>query len=58
MKKTANNVEPSIWLTSQEAQKALKVSGCHLMHMRLEGKLTFRKDGNRFFYLLPNQAEK
>jgi hypothetical protein len=46
------------WLSSKEAKKALKVSDCHLMHMRLAGKLQFRKEGNRFFYLIPKQPEK
>ena len=46
------------WLTSKEAKKVLKVSDCHLMHMRLAGKLQFRKEGNRFFYLLPTQPDK
>ncbi|GAA0561048.1 hypothetical protein GCM10009098_31410 [Rheinheimera aquimaris] len=46
------------WLTSKEAKKVLKVSDCYLMHMRLAGKLQFRKEGNRFFYLLPKHAEK
>lgn len=50
--------EAENWLTSKEAKKVLKVSDCHLMHMRLAGKLQFRKEGNRFFYLLPKQAEK
>ena len=26
-----------IWLSSKEAKKVLKVSDCHLMHMRLAG---------------------
>jgi len=41
------------WLTSKEAKEALKVSDCQLMHMRVTGKLVFRKDGNRFLYLFP-----
>ncbi|KKO46557.1 hypothetical protein WG68_04420 [Arsukibacterium ikkense] len=41
-----------VWLTSKEAKKVLKVSDCHLMHLRLEGKLQFRKEGNRYFYLI------
>ena len=45
------------WLTSAEARKALKVSGCHLMHMRLAGQLKFRKEGNRYLYLIPKQHE-
>lgn len=38
------------WLTSKEAQKVLKVSGCKLMHLRVSGKLTFKKQGNAFYY--------
>ncbi len=57
MNKVEKQTTNEIWLTSQEAQKALKVSGCHLMHMRLAGKLKFRKEGNRFFYMLPKQIE-
>lgn len=45
------------WLSSKEAKKALKISDCQLMHLRLAGKLQFRKAGNRFFYLLPDQLE-
>ncbi len=49
--------ESGNWLTSKEAKKALRVSDCHLMHLRLAGKLQFRKKGNRFFYLIPKQPE-
>jgi len=45
------------WLSSKEAKKVLKISDCQLMHLRLAGKLQFRKAGNRFFYLLPNELE-
>ncbi len=61
MKSTENaesREQENIWLTSKEAKKVLKVSDCHLMHMRQEGKLIFRKDGNRFFYMLPKKVEK
>jgi len=50
--------EQKDWFSSKETKKMLKVSDCHLMHMRLTGKLQFRKEGNRFFYLLPTQPEK
>ncbi|KKO48131.1 hypothetical protein VT06_13350 [Arsukibacterium sp. MJ3] len=43
----------SVWLSSKKAKKELKVSDCHLMHLRLAGKLQFRKEGNRFYYLIP-----
>lgn len=45
------------WLSSKEAKKALKVSDCHLMHLRLSGKLQFRKEGNRYLYLISKQPE-
>ncbi len=40
------------WLTSKETQKALKISGCELMHLRATGKLTFKKEGRAYFYLI------
>lgn len=53
-----NELGDFTWLSSKEAKKALKVSDCQLMHLRLAGKLQFRKEGNRFFYLTPTQIEK
>lgn len=38
------------YLTSKEAKKLLKVSDCHLAHMRLEGKLPFVKKMNAYMY--------
>jgi hypothetical protein len=38
------------WLTSTEAQKALRISSCHLMHLREAGQLKFQKKGNAFLY--------
>ncbi len=38
------------WLTSKEAEKALRVDSCELMHLRVEGKLGFTKKGNAFLY--------
>ena len=38
------------WLTSKKAEKALRVDSCKLMHLRLEGKLRFKKKGNAFLY--------
>lgn len=38
------------YLTSKEAKKMLKVSDCHLAHMRMEGKLPFVKKGNAYMY--------
>ncbi|RVT45632.1 DNA-binding protein [Rheinheimera sediminis] len=49
--------EPKIssWLTSNEVKQILKISDCHLMHLRLTGKLEFIKEGRRYFYLLPSE---
>ncbi len=38
------------WLTSKEAEKALHLDSCELMHLRVEGKLRFTKKGNAFLY--------
>jgi len=40
------------WLSSKEAKKVLKVSDCHLSHLRNEGKLVFMKKGSAFLYSL------
>ena len=40
------------WLSSKETQKLLKVSGCQLMHLRINGELTFKKQGNAYYYLI------
>ena len=39
------------WLKSKDAMKALKVSSCDLAHLRMEGKLSFKKEGNTFYIL-------
>lgn len=38
------------WLTSKQAEQALRVDSCKLMHLRLEGRLHFQKKGNAFLY--------
>ena len=38
------------WLTSQEVRAKLRLSSCHLMHLREAGQLKFQKKGNAFFY--------
>jgi hypothetical protein len=43
------------WFTSKEAKALLKVSDCHLMHLRVQGALIYKKEGNRFFYLLESE---
>ncbi|MBK6498231.1 MAG: helix-turn-helix domain-containing protein [Saprospiraceae bacterium] len=47
MSKTTEN---NVFLSSKEAKKMLKVSDCHLAHMRMEGKLPFVKKGNAYMY--------
>jgi hypothetical protein len=42
----------STWHTSNETQKLLKISGCELMHLRVSGKLKFKKQGNAYYYLV------
>ena len=37
-------------LHPKKPKKVLKVSDCHLAHMRLEGKLPFVKKGNAYMY--------
>ena len=44
--------ENKLWLSSKETKRALKINDCELMHMRVAGKLVFKKKGNAFFYLL------
>lgn len=38
------------YLSSKETMKALKVSSCDLMHLRVEGKIKFIIKGNAYFY--------
>ena len=38
------------WMSSGEARRRLRVSACHLMHLRNGGRLRFRKQGNAFLY--------
>ncbi len=47
------------WFTSKETQKLLKISGCELMHLRVSGKLTFKKQGNAYLYQISelNQSQ-
>jgi hypothetical protein len=39
------------WLNSKETKSLLKISDCKLMHLRLEGKIEFKKEGKIFMYL-------
>ena len=38
------------FISSKETKKKLKISSCDLMHLRLEGKLSYKKNGNAYFY--------
>ena len=38
------------WLRSDAARKVLQVSTCDLAHLRQEGKIAFRKEGNAYLY--------
>jgi len=44
----------SVWLTSKQTQKHLKISGCELMHKRERGELKFEKRGRAYFYYFEN----
>jgi hypothetical protein len=46
------------WLTSKEAKKVLKVSSCELMHLRVAGKLPYKKQGNAYFYQIPLNSKQ
>lgn len=57
IKQELSELDKRQWLTSNEAKHVLNISDCHLMHLRLAGKLEFRKEGRRYFYLLPSKLE-
>ncbi len=57
MDKTTTQSETQ-WLTSKEAKSVLKVSDCQLMHLRESGKLTFKKVGRAYYYLLNKNFKK
>ena len=38
------------WLNSKEACEKLKISSCDLSHIRENGKLQYKKEGNAFRY--------
>ena len=40
----------SNWLKSKDVERELKISSCDLMHLRIEGSLSFIKNGNSFLY--------
>ena len=42
--------KPDRWLRSAKVEKELRIDGCRLMHLRVEGRLRFKKQGNAFLY--------
>ena len=40
------------WCDSKETKSLLKISDCKLMHLRLEGKIVFKKKRGEFLYLI------
>lgn len=40
------------WFSSKETKEILDLSDCQLMHLRVSGKIKFKKKGNAFLYLL------
>lgn len=42
------------WCNSRETKTLLKISDCKLMHLRIEGKIVFKKNGREFLYLIEN----
>jgi len=49
-------MQQELWFSSTEFKKILAVSDCELMHLRTAGKLTFKKKGNAFLYLLTDKT--
>jgi hypothetical protein len=46
------------WYNSKETKSLLKISDCKLMHLRLEGKIKFKKEGRSYYYLLDTKTVK
>ena len=44
-------------LSSKEAKSLLKVSDCHLAHIRGSGKIKFTKKGNAYLYSINDIIE-
>jgi hypothetical protein len=43
-------METKRWYSTKETKSFLKISDCKLMHLRLEGKIEFKKEGRAFLY--------
>ena len=46
------------WYNSKETKSLLKISDCKLMHLRLEGKIEYKKEGRSYYYLLDTKSVK
>ena len=47
----ANDKTKKDWLDSKETRQLLGISSCELSHVREDGKLHYRKEGNAYRYL-------
>ncbi len=45
-------METKKWYTTKETKSLLKISDCKLMHLRLEGKIEYKKEGRAYYYML------
>ncbi len=41
-----------LWMKSKEVEKMLKISSCHLMHLRMDDTLRHKREGRAFYYLV------
>lgn len=48
-----NKNHSELWLSSRQIKSKLGITDCQLMHLRVSGKLKYKKQGNAFLYLLP-----
>lgn len=48
----ASRKNSSVWMTSKEAKKHLKITSCELMHRRESSRIPFRRKGNAYEYLI------
>ena len=42
------------WFNTKETKSLLKISDCKLMHLRLDKRSEFKKNGREFLYLIEN----
>ena len=55
---TDANLASNTWLSSKETMAKLGITGCELMHKRVSGELTFKKQGNAYLYLFDSQTNQ